>query len=310
MQWLNKITQSTPFPQAVKKAIFPVAGLGSRFLPATKASPKEMLPIVDKPLIQYAVEEAVRAGLNHMIFITSASKRSIEDHFDNHFELESRLKERMKDHLLSIVRNVSPPGVQFTYVRQNQPLGLGHAILCAEQVVGNEPFAVLLADDLIDDHKAPCLSDMLAHYYEHQASLIAVQPVPWQDIQQYGAVCVGEKTGLCSTILSMQEKPSQATAASNLAAVGRYVFTPSIFASLKKVVADSYGEIQLTDAICDLLATQTVQAYHFRGKRYDCGSKLGYLKATIAFGLQHAEIKDGLSKYLNTLYENTISEVL
>ncbi|MCP0913540.1 MULTISPECIES: UTP--glucose-1-phosphate uridylyltransferase GalU [Legionella] len=282
----------------VKKAVFPVAGLGSRFLPATKANPKEMLPIVDKPLIQYAVEEAVRAGMTHMIFITSSSKRSIEDHFDNHFELETRLEEQGKEQLLALVKNISPPGIQFTYVRQNQPLGLGHAILCAEHVVGNEPFAVLLADDLIDDLQSPCLAAMGEYFMQDGDSVIAVQPVPWEDIHQYGVVSLCDHSIHYSAIQSIIEKPSKAQAPSNLAAVGRYIFTPAIFSCLKQTQVDHRGEIQLTDGIQRLLLQKKVHAYLFRGKRYDCGSKLGYLQATVEFGLRHAEIGDAFAAYL------------
>lgn len=285
----------------VKKAVFPVAGLGSRFLPATKANPKEMLPIVDKPLIQYAVEEAVRAGINHMIFITSSSKRSIEDHFDNHFELEMRLEEQGKEKLLEVVKSVSPPGIQFTYVRQNQPLGLGHAVLCAEHVVGDEPFAVLLADDLIDDSKLPCLSAMTEHFRKDGLSVLAVQPVPWHDVPQYGVVRVVDAAENYSTILAMIEKPKRELAPSNLAAVGRYIFTPAIFSCLRQTVADHRGELQLTDGIQRLLAEQVVQAYQFHGKRYDCGSKLGYLQATVELGICHPEIGQEFKDYLQTL---------
>lgn len=282
----------------VKKAVFPVAGLGSRFLPATKANPKEMLPIVDKPLIQYAVEEAVRAGITHMIFITSSSKRAIEDHFDKHYELESRLKEQGKEQLLELVRSVSPADIQFTYVRQNQPLGLGHAVLCAQHVVGNEPFAVLLADDLIDDSHVPCLASMTEHFTQDKHSIIAVQPVPWHDVNQYGVVKVEDDLNQFSTIIDMIEKPELTAAPSNLAAVGRYVFTPAIFESLKRTNPDKRGEIQLTDAIGDLLRSQRVCAFQFNGKRYDCGSKLGYLQATVELGLKHPEIGEAFAGYL------------
>lgn len=285
----------------VKKAVFPVAGLGSRFLPATKANPKEMLPIVDKPLIQYAVEEAVRAGITHMIFITSSSKRSIEDHFDKYFELEARLLEQGKEQLLELVKSVSPPGIHFTYVRQNQPLGLGHAVLCAEHVVGDEPFAVLLADDLIDDSKLPCLSAMTDYFMNDGHSVLAVQPVPWHDVNQYGVVRVSDNTANYSTISAMVEKPQPEMAPSNLAAVGRYVFTPAIFSCLKRTTPDHRGEIQLTDGIQYLLNEQKVQAYQFHGKRYDCGSKLGYLQATVEFGIAHSEIGGAFTEYLKTI---------
>ncbi|MDX1836646.1 UTP--glucose-1-phosphate uridylyltransferase [Legionella taurinensis] len=285
----------------ITKAVFPVAGLGSRFLPATKANPKEMLPIVDKPLIQYAVEEAVRAGITHMIFITSAGKRSIEDHFDNQFELESRLQEQGRDHLLSLVKNVSPEGIHFTYVRQNQPLGLGHAVLCAEHVVGNEPFAVLLADDLIDDARLPCLAAMTEYFDSANHSLLAVQPVPWEDVHQYGVVEVDNREADYSQIKAIIEKPQREAATSNLAAVGRYVFTPGIFSCLKETKPDHRGEIQLTDAIQRLLSRESVSVFQFRGRRYDCGSKLGYIQATVELGLKHPEIGESFRHYLQTL---------
>lgn len=282
----------------VKKAVFPVAGLGSRFLPVTKANPKEMLPIVDKPLIQYAVEEAVRAGITHMIFITSSAKRAIEDHFDNHFELEARLQGQGKEHLLALVRSVSPPGIQFTYVRQDQPLGLGHAVLCAEHVIGDEPFAVLLADDLINDSKHHCLSAMLNYFNREGHSILAIQAISWEEVDQYGVVSLNDPKNDYSTIVGMVEKPPKALAPSNFVAVGRYIFTPAIFSCLKKTQADEQGEIQLTNAIGHLLSEQTVKAYQFRGERYDCGSKLGYLRATIDLGLEHPEIGQDFRSYL------------
>ena len=287
----------------IKKAVFPVAGLGSRFLPATKANPKEMLPVVDKPLIQYAVEEAVRAGINHMIFITSSSKRAIEDHFDHHFELEMRLKEQGKEALLEVVKNISPPGIQFTYVRQNQPLGLGHAVLCAEHIVGEEPFAILLADDLIDDSKLPCLSAMVNYFHKDGHSVMAVQPVPWHDVHQYGVARVEDAGANYSPIVTIVEKPKTESAPSNLAAVGRYIFTPAIFSCLKQISPDHRGEIQLSDGILRLLAEQKVQAYQFHGKRYDCGSKLGYLQATVELSRLHPEIGEAFNDYLGSLNE-------
>jgi UTP--glucose-1-phosphate uridylyltransferase len=229
---------------SVKKAVFPVAGLGSRFLPVTKANPKEMLPIVDKPLIQYAVEEAVRAGITHMIFITSSSKRAIEDHFDNHYELEARLEKQGKDELLALVKNISPANIQFTYVRQNQPLGLGHAVLCAEQVVGDESFAVILADDLIDESKHPCLQSMTHSFTRDQRSVVAVQSVPWERVHQYGVIGNQNSPLDYSMINLIVEKPSKALAPSNLAVIGRYVFTPTIFSCLKETKPDGRGEIQ------------------------------------------------------------------
>lgn len=289
----------------IKKAVFPVAGLGSRFLPVTKANPKEMLPIVDKPLIQYAVEEAVRAGLTHMIFITSSSKRAIEDHFDRHFELEYRLQEQGRNTLLDMIRHISPRGIQFSYVRQDKPLGLGHALLCAQHVVGDEPFAVLLADDLIDDAQSPCLSAMLEHFMEDNHSMIAVQTVPWHTVHQYGVIqTTTEPSSQYPTIRAMVEKPSRQNAPSNLAAIGRYLFTPELFDSLKQTAPDHRGEIQLTDGIAHLLNKQTVKAYRFTGKRYDCGSKLGYLQASVELGVRHPEIGPAFSEYLQALTTN------
>ena len=286
--------------KVVTKAVFPVAGLGTRFLPATKASPKEMLNVVDKPLIQYAVEEAVKAGITHMIFITSSSKRAIEDHFDTHFELEARLQQQGKDELLALVKGISPPHIQFTYVRQNQPLGLGHAVLCAEHVVGESPFAVLLADDLIDDSMSPCLSAMVSRFEQDHQSVLAVQAVPWAEVHQYGVVSIDDPTRDYAPIQSIIEKPSTDRAPSNLAAIGRYVFTPAIFSCLKQTAMDERGEIQLTDGIRRLLLEETVHSYHFHGKRYDCGSKLGYLQASVEFGMQHPEIGPAFFEYLKT----------
>ncbi|KTD51791.1 glucose-1-phosphate uridylyltransferase [Legionella quinlivanii] len=285
----------------IKKAVFPVAGLGSRFLPATKATPKEMLPVVDKPLIQYAVEEAARAGFNHMIFITSSTKRAIEDHFDKQFELESRLLEQRKESFLELVRNVSPEGIQFTYVRQNQPLGLGHAILCAEHVIGEDPFSILLADDLIDDLRVPCLSSMVDFFMNERKSILAVQSVPWHDVHQYGVVSLVNTQERFSEVTGMIEKPAAKTAPSNLAAVGRYIFTPAIFAALRETPPDERGEIQLTDGIKRLLDCEKVLAFQFDGKRYDCGSKLGYMQASVEFGLRHPEIGESFHQFLEEI---------
>ncbi len=282
----------------VKKAVFPVAGLGSRFLPATKANPKEMLPVVDKPLIQYAVEEAIRAGMTHMIFITSSTKRAIEDHFDSNYELESRLLEQHKNDLLALVKNISPPNIQFTYVRQSQPKGLGHAILCAEHVVGNDPFAVLLADDLIDDASQPCLSAMVKAYEAYQHSIIAVQPVPWENVHRYGVVDIEPTHAPYPKMLSMIEKPAQEDAPSNLSAIGRYIFTPGLFSHLKNTSADRFNEIQLTNGIQTLLHDETILTWNFQGKRYDCGDKLEYLKAIVELAKKHKHIGKQFSAYL------------
>lgn len=289
---------------SIKKAVFPVAGLGTRFLPVTKACSKEMLPVVDKPLIQYAVEEAARAGMTHMIVVTSASKRAIEDHFDPHYEWEESLKSQGKDHLLTLIRDICPPGVEFTYIRQSEPLGLGHAVLCAESVVGNEPFAVLLADDLVDDHNVPCFSALIEHFMRDGHSIVGVRPVSINEIHRYGVVSVMDKTQNYSSILAMIEKPSREMAPSNLAAFGRYLFTPTIFSCLRQTARDSEGEIQLTSAIQQLLTQEIVKAYQFHGKHYDCGSKLGYLKATIELGMQHGEVGQDFRDYLKTIFSS------
>ncbi|MBU6504517.1 MAG: UTP--glucose-1-phosphate uridylyltransferase GalU [Betaproteobacteria bacterium] len=271
----------------IKKAVFPVAGMGSRFLPATKASPKEMLPIVDKPLIQYAAEEAVAAGITELIFVTGRGKRAIEDHFDKAYELEVELEQRGKTRLLEQVRNLLPPGVSCAYVRQAEALGLGHAILCAEPLVGDDPFAVLLADDLIDA-KVSVLQQMVELYEKTGASVLGVQQVPREQTRQYGIVKT-ETTGNLQQIVGIVEKPSPEEAPSNLGVVGRYLLTPGIFDKLRSVRPGAGGEIQLTDGIAALLPEETVLALPFDGVRYDCGSKLGYLKATVAYGVRHEE---------------------
>jgi UTP--glucose-1-phosphate uridylyltransferase len=276
----------------VTKAVFPVAGLGTRFLPATKANPKEMMPIVDKPLIQYAVEEAVAAGITELIFVTSSSKRAIEDHFDSNFELESSLAERGKQDLLEIVRRILPDGVSCAYIRQRSPQGLGHAVLCAKQLVMNEPFAVLLADDLIDGGDSPCLTQMVDVFQKTQASIIAVEQIARSETEKYGVVDVGGKQDPVAAIQSIVEKPHPDKAPSNLGVVGRYILTPKIFTLLEQTTEGSGGEIQLTDAIAKLLKEETAYALQFQGKRYDCGSKLGYLQATVAYALKHPELAD------------------
>ncbi len=285
---------------AITKAVFPVAGLGTRFLPATKASPKELLPIVDKPIIQYAVEEAVAAGITELIFVTGRSKRSIEDHFDKAYELETELKARGKDRLLETIQSMLPSNVSCVYIRQSEALGLGHAVLCARQVVGDEPFAVLLADDLIHANP-PVLKQMVAVYEHHRNSVIAVQQVAREETRFYGIV----KTRALDTGLhkleAIIEKPQPDKAPSTLAAIGRYILTPRVFGHLASVQAGAGGEIQLTDGIASLLAREQVLAYEFKGKRYDCGSKLGYLEATVEFALQHPELKDSFREYLGKL---------
>lgn len=274
----------------ITKAVFPVAGLGTRFLPATKANPKEMMPVVDKPLIQYAVEEAVAAGITELIFVTNSSKRAIEDHFDSNYELESSLMERGKHDLLEIVRDILPEGVSCAYIRQKSPQGLGHAVLCAKQLVVNEPFAVLLADDLIDGGDISCLQQMVDVFKEHQSSVIAVQKIPQSDTQKYGVVDVHTTDERVAKIRGIIEKPKPEHAPSNLGVVGRYILTPQIFSLLEKTAKGSGNEIQLTDAIAKLLFEQSAYALQFQGKRYDCGSKLGYLEATLAYALKHPEL--------------------
>lgn len=273
----------------VTKAVFPVAGLGTRFLPATKASPKEMMPIVDKPLIQYAVEEAVAAGITDMIFVTGRSKRAIEDHFDKAYELESELAQRGRTQLLEFVRNMIPKHINCIYIRQPEALGLGHAVLCAYPAVGDEPFAVMLADDLLDGDP-PVMKQMVDVYDYYRSSVIGVQQVPREDTRSYGIVDSKPMTDALEQIIRIVEKPKPEEAPSTLAVVGRYILTPRIFQHLAKIGKGSGGEIQLTDGIAALLAEEQVLAYRYQGMRYDCGSKLGYLEATVAFGLRHPEV--------------------
>jgi UTP--glucose-1-phosphate uridylyltransferase len=287
----------------IKKAVFPVAGLGSRFLPATKAQPKEMLPIVDKPLIQYAVEEAVAAGITEMIFITGRNKRAIEDHFDKAYELEAELEAAGKQALLELVRNVIPKNINCIYIRQSAPLGLGHAVLCARPVVGDEPFAVLLADDFmdVDNGDKPVLAQMTEVFAREGASLLAVQDVPRAETKQYGIVSVTPYQTNLEQVGSIVEKPAPDKAPSTLAVVGRYVLTNRIFSYLEGLGKGAGGEIQLTDGIAALMQAERVLAYRYAGTRYDCGSKLGYLKATVAMGRKHAEIGQGFIDYLSHL---------
>jgi UTP--glucose-1-phosphate uridylyltransferase len=285
----------------IRKAVFPVAGLGTRFLPATKANPKEMLPVVDKPLIQYAVEEAVEAGIKEMIFVTSSAKRAIEDHFDKNYELESELEKKGKKALLDLVRNVVPEGVSCVYIRQPEALGLGHAVLCAKPVVGDEPFAVLLADDMIDGNGEGVVSQMVGVYEQHQSSVLGVEEVPESETDKYGIVSVTEEDGALARLSNIIEKPRPVQAPSNLAVVGRYILTPRIFDLLEQTQKGSGGEIQLTDAIAQLLEDEKVLSYRFNGTRYDCGSKLGYLQATVEYALKHPELKEQFREYLQRL---------
>jgi len=292
----------------LQKAVFPVAGMGTRFLPATKASPKEMMPVVDKPLIQYAVEEAAAAGVTDMIFITGRSKRAIEDHFDKAYELEAELAAKNKLALLEIVRNTTPRNVNCIFIRQNEPLGLGHAVLCSLPVVGNEPFAVLLADDLMDTHNGvkPVLAQMVDIFNVKQTSILAVQDVPLVDTKSYGIVgtrmdsaIVGKNPRL-EEVTHMVEKPAPEKAPSTLAVVGRYILTPRIFGFLSNLQPGAGAEIQLTDGIVNLLDVQPVLAYRFDGVRYDCGSKIGYLKATVEMGVKHEEVGESFVEYLKS----------
>lgn len=280
----------------IKKCVFPVAGMGTRFLPATKASPKEMLPIVDKPLIQYAVEEAVEAGCTEMVFITGRNKRSIEDHFDKAYELETELELRQKNKLLAHVRDILPSNITCMYIRQTEALGLGHAVLCAQAAVGNEPFAVILADDLIDTPKG-ALKQMVDVYNQSGNSVLGVETVDPSQTGSYGIVEV-EKLKSYQRIINIVEKPKPEEAPSNLAVVGRYILTPRIFDLLSNLPRGAGGEIQLTDGIARLLDHEFVLAHAFDGKRYDCGSKLGYLEATVAYGLKHPETGEQFKELL------------
>jgi len=283
----------------VTKAVFPVAGLGTRFLPATKASPKEMLPIVDKPLIQYAVEEAIAAGMTEMIFVTGRSKRAIEDHFDKSYEIEAELEARHKDKLLDVVRSIKPSHVNCFYVRQAEALGLGHAVLCAEKLVGDEPFAVILADDLLYS-QTPVMKQLVDVFNHYQSSVVGVEAIAREDTGAYGVIDGREWEEDVFKLSGIVEKPAPEVAPSNLGVVGRYVLTPTIFEHIRSLEAGALGELQLTDALQSLLAQQQVLAYRYVGTRFDCGSKLGYLKATVEFALRHPEVRDQFEAYLHT----------
>jgi len=287
--------------QSVKAVVFPVAGRGTRFLPVTKASPKEMLPIVDKPLIQYAVDEALSAGADTLIFITGSSKRAIEDHFDSNPELEAVLQAQGKQDLLDTLRGILPSWASCVYIRQSAPLGLGHAVLCARPVVGNAPFMVHLADDLIDA-KTPCLKQMAEVFEKYQGSVLGVQNVPKQDTDKYGIVTlertIAPRVGKMSHIV---EKPKPDKAPSTLAVVGRYLLSGAIFEDLVKIGKGAGGEIQLTDGIARLMQREPIYSFEFEGKRYDCGSKLGYLQATVEYGLKHASLGPEFADYLRGL---------
>ena len=276
-------------PSKIKTAVFPVAGLGTRFLPATKAAPKEMLPVVDKPLIQYAVEEAYAAGIRQMIFVTGRTKRSVEDHFDTAYELETELERAGKQHLLSVARSIAPDDMLCTYVRQPRALGLGHAVLCAKELVANEPFAVLLADDLMVG-EPPVMAQMVQQFAHWRSSILAVQDVPREHTNRYGIVSGQVIEEGVVDVTGIVEKPTPDVAPSTLAVAGRYILTPGIFQELENIPRGVGGEIQLTDGIAQLLRREKVFAYRYAGTRYDCGSKLGFLQATVDLGVQHPEV--------------------
>ena len=286
--------------KAIKKAVFPVAGLGTRFLPATKANPKEMLPIVDKPLIQYAVEEAIQSGITELIFVTGRNKRSIEDHFDKNIELEASLIASNKNLLLESIRSIIPSHVKCIYTRQSEPLGLGHAVLQAKTIINDEPFAVLLADDLTDAH-TPVLKQLIMQHQKEQSSVIAIEDIPKEKTVQYGIVDVGDSKNNLYKINSIVEKPQPKDAPSTLGVIGRYVFNAEIFDCLEKIKPGKGGEIQLTDAIQMLLGQQAIFAYLFDGKRYDCGDKLGFIKANIEFSKKHPEIGKEFTAFLKSV---------
>ncbi|MBN3791106.1 MULTISPECIES: UTP--glucose-1-phosphate uridylyltransferase GalU [unclassified Burkholderia] len=283
----------------VTKAVFPVAGLGTRFLPATKASPKEMLPVVDKPLIQYAVEEAINAGITEMIFVTGRSKRAIEDHFDKSYEIEAELEARGKEKLLELVRGIKPSHVNCFYVRQPEALGLGHAVLCAEKLVHGEPFAVILADDLLHGEQ-PVLKQLVDVFNHYHSSVIGVETIAREDSRSYGVIEGREWEEDIIKLSGIIEKPAPEDAPSNLGVVGRYVFMPTLFDHLRKIKPGAGGELQLTDAVQSLLAHEQVLAYRYFGTRFDCGSKIGYLKATVELALQHPEVSREFEAYLRT----------
>ena len=287
--------------KVIRKAVFPVAGLGTRFLPATKANPKEMLPIVDKPLIQFAAEEAVAAGIDVLIFIIGRNKSSIPDHFDKAFELEAKLEASRNHEMLDIVRNILPPHIDCVYIRQTEALGLGHAVLCAQSVVGDEPFAVLLADDLINAGERTCLNQMVDIYNQNHCSVLGIEQVPHNTVNRYGIINSSPIAERLSRVNAIVEKPAIDKAPSNLAVVGRYILTPRIFKLLEQTERGAGNEIQLTDAIAKLLKEETVLGYEFEGKRFDCGSKSGYLKATVEFALQHPDLKQEFEAYLHDL---------
>ena len=285
----------------VKIAVFPVAGMGTRFLPATKANPKEMLPIVDKPLIQYATEEAVDAGIEILIFITGRNKVSIPNHFDKAYEIETELERRNKRAELDLVQNIIPGNVKCIYIRQNQALGLGHAVLCAKPAVGNNPFAVVLADDMILSKKRGCLKQMVDRYNELQSSILAVEKVRKENLHKYGIIDGSKNNSNDWELSNIVEKPNNEDAPSDMGVVGRYILKPSIFDILEKTSRGAGDEIQLTDAIASQIEQDKVYAYEFEGKRFDCGNKFGFMKATIEYGLNHDEIAPELKEYIKKI---------
>lgn len=293
----------------VTKAIFPVAGLGTRFLPATKASPKEMLSVVDKPLIQYAVEEAAAAGITDMIFVTGRNKRAIEDHFDKAYELEAELVAKNKLALLEVLRSIKPATVECFYVRQAEALGLGHAVMCAERLINNEPFAVILADDLLDADE-PVMHQMTALFAQHGNSILGVERIAPEQSRSYGIAAGTQIAQNLHTLHGIVEKPAPDKAPSDLGVVGRYILTPAIFRHLHGIRPGAGGEIQLTDGIAALLAEETVMAYQFAGTRYDCGSKLGYLQATVELGLKHPEVKEDFARFLERREQQRVTIAL
>lgn len=287
--------------KTIRKAVFPAAGLGTRFLPATKANPKEMLPIVDIPLIQYAAEEAVAAGIDTLIFIIGRNKRAIADHFDKAFELEYELETKNKEKLLKLARDILPPHVNCVYIRQAEALGLGHAVLCASAAVGDEPFAVILADDLVKAEGRNCLQQMVDIYDEYHGSVLGTETIDIKDSSKYGMVAGPQVADRLSEVKQIVEKPKPDAAPSNQAVIGRYILTPRIFDKLRTTGRGAGGEIQLTDGIAALCKEESVYAYSFEGRRYDCGSKLGYLQATVDYALEHPEVKDEFAAYLKSL---------
>ncbi|WFD12339.1 UTP--glucose-1-phosphate uridylyltransferase GalU [Tepidibacter hydrothermalis] len=288
----------------IKKAVIPAAGLGTRFLPATKAQPKEMLPIVDKPILQYIIEEAVQSGIEEILIITGRNKKSIEDHFDKSVELELELENREKKELLEIVRNISNM-INIHYIRQKEPKGLGHAIYCAKYFIGNEPFAVLLGDDIVDS-KTPCLKQLISVYQKYQTTILGVQDVPKEDVNKYGIIKSEHIDDRIYKVEDLVEKPDIDKTPSNIAILGRYIITPNIFKILENLPPGKGKEIQLTDGLKELSKIEAMHAYNFEGRRYDVGDKLGFLKATVDFALKHDELKDDLLDYLNKVVKNNI----